>query len=457
MDTGSYFNERVERLERGSLDELIDARVRSTVLYADKHSPFYHSWFRKNGISPESVRNHEDLISLPIVSGKTIRENQPPATEDFMFRSVAWEDIFTIHETSGTSGTPKSFFLTWEDWMRYAEKYARSFISQGFRRGDRIIVCSSYGMNIGANTMTLAGREIKATIIPTGNCNFPQRIITSYRPTGIVGSVFKLLHLARRMASEGMKPGDAPVRRLVVGGESFSDEARSYLQEIWQREVYNTYGSTEGTMCGECVVRQGLHVPEDLVHLDVYDPSLQRFVGDGECGRIILTTLLPDSGKSGTLLINYDTEDTSVVLTRDTCSCGRTHMKILNPQREAETVWIHGTPVNKIDIEGGVFQRENMDYISGEYEAFVYCTKEGTDILEISVEAPVNLKRGEQEIIHENIRKFLFSYKPHLGLLPAETFSLRLTFKEPGGLELSKLQGRPRRIADRRGILQKAG
>ena len=113
-------------------------------------------------------------------------------------------------------------------------------------------------------------------------------------------------------------------------------------------------------MCGECVEKAGLHVPEDLVHLDVYDPQLENFVADGECGRIVLTTLLPPGAKTGNLLLNYDTDDTTVVVTREKCDCGRTHMRILNPQREAETVWVMGSPFNRVDVEQGVFQRDNM-------------------------------------------------------------------------------------------------
>jgi coenzyme F390 synthetase len=449
MDRRQYFNETVERLSRADLNALIDERVRFTAMYASEHSPFYRSWFQKHGINPGSIREHEDLLELPVISGRTIRENQPPVTSDFRFRSVGWEEVFTIHETSGTSGTPKSFFLTWEDWMRYAEKYARSLVSQGFSTGDRIVVCSSYGMNIGANTMTLAGREIGAIIIPIGNCNFPQRLMTSYQPTGIIGSVFKLLHLARRMEEEGFKPEDSSLIRLVVGGESFADESRSYLEELWQRPVFNTYGSTEGTMCGECTIRHGLHVPEDLVHLDVYDPSLQEFVTDGECGRIVLTTLLPEGGRAGTLLINYDTEDTTVVMTRDPCPCGRSHLKILNPQREADTVWILGTPVNKVDIERGVFVRENMEYLNGEYEAFVYADEEGREILRVSMEWSAPGKR-DKDLVTENFRKSFFQSKPALARSLSENFSLIFHFVNPGDLELHSFRGRPRRLIDRR-------
>ncbi len=450
MAPGSYFNEAVERLSREELNALIDERVRYTVRYAAGHSPFYQSWFRSHGIDPASITTHEDLLGLPLITGKTIREHQPPVTPGFMFRSVGWEEIFTIHETSGTSGTPKSFFLTWDDWLRYAEKYARSFVSQGFGRGDRVVICASYGMNVGANTMTLAARDIGMTIIPTGRCSFPRRILTTYEPTGIVGSVFKLIHLARRMQDEGLIPAESSVKRLVVGGESFAEESRAYVAELWERDVFNTYGSTEGTMCGECMVRDGLHVPEDLVHLDVYDPALESFVPDGECGRAVLTTLLPVGGHAGTLLINYDTEDTTVVQTRETCPCGRTHMKILNPQREAETIWILGTPVNRVDIERGVFQRENMVYLTGEYEAFLYGGEEEEETtLRVSMECidPASVPRDD---IAEAFRKSFFRYKPVLARSIGEGFSLIFSFTEPGGLELYRLKGRPKRLVDRR-------
>jgi coenzyme F390 synthetase len=436
-------------MSRGDLDTLIDERIRYTVEYAREHSPFYRRWFREHGIEPSAIRGHEDLLTLPIVSGKTIRENQPPLAPEFMFRSVSWDDIFTVHETSGTSGTPKSFFLTWDDWRRYAEKYARIFVSQGFGKGDRVVICASYGMNVGANTMTLAARDIGMTIIPTGKCSFPTRILNSYRPTGIVGSVFKLLHLADRLKSEGIEPKETSLERLIVGGESFSEEARAHLARVWDRDVYNTYGSTEGTMCGECTERQGLHVPEDLVHLDVYDPAFRTFVPDGECGRAILTTLLPPGGRCGTLLINYDTEDTTVVLTRGPCPCGRTHMKIFTPQREAETVWVFGTPVNRVDIERGVFQPENMDYLTGEYEAFVYSGKEGAIVIRVSMEArdPGAIPTND---ISERFLSSFFRYKPGLASLLGDELEIVFSFLPPGGLELYRVKGRPRRLVDRR-------
>ncbi|MCK9152311.1 coenzyme F390 synthetase, partial [Methanobacterium alcaliphilum] len=177
---GSYFNTEIETMDRGDLDTLIEERIRYTVKYAYDNSPFYRKWFKENKISVSEIKSHEDLRELPIITGKTMRESQPPDTREFEFKCSSWKDIYTIHETSGTSGRPKSFFLTWDDWQRYAEKYARSFVSQGFGQGDRVVVCASYGMNVGANTMTLAAQKIGMTIIPEGKCTFPVRIIEHY-------------------------------------------------------------------------------------------------------------------------------------------------------------------------------------------------------------------------------------------------------------------------------------
>jgi phenylacetate-coenzyme A ligase PaaK-like adenylate-forming protein len=288
-------------------------------------------------------------------------------------------------------------------------------------------------------------------IIPLGKCTFESRILKNYKPTAIVGSVFKLLRLARRLTDEGIKTSDTSINKLVAGGESFADESRSYLSELWGVPVYNTYGSTEGTMCGECTQLSGLHVPEDLVHLDVYDPQLQSFVKDGECGRGVLTTLLPVGGKSGMVLINYDTEDTTVVLSREPCGCGRTHMRIFNPQREAETIWAFGNPFNRADIEAAVFQADSMAYITGEYEASFYdgeMYKEA--VLRVNLEC-FNPDHCDRKLVED---RFVSRFLKNKSLIEEHyhdgSFRIEFNFTGLRGLDIHTMKGRPKRLVDLR-------
>jgi phenylacetate-coenzyme A ligase PaaK-like adenylate-forming protein len=126
-------------------------------------------------------------------------------------------------------------------------------------------------------------------------------------------------------------------------------------------------------------------------------------------------------------------------------------MKIMNPQRESETVWVHGTPLNRVDVERGVFQRENMEQLTGEYEAFLYGGEdEGETMLRVSIEC-LDLDSCDQREVHD---RFISAFidKKH-GLQEEyqdDRFRIILNFVRPGALELYRVKGRPKRLVDRR-------
>jgi phenylacetate-coenzyme A ligase PaaK-like adenylate-forming protein len=126
-------------------------------------------------------------------------------------------------------------------------------------------------------------------------------------------------------------------------------------------------------------------------------------------------------------------------------------MKIMTPQREAETFWVEGVPFNRVDVERSVFQRENMEYLTGEYEAFLYGGEdEGETVLRVSMECE-NLENFDRDLIKENFLRTFFRYKPPLSRAHLEgTFKIVFNFTGPLGLELNKIKGRPKRLVDRR-------
>lgn len=124
-------------------------------------------------------------------------------------------------------------------------------------------------------------------------------------------------------------------------------------------------------------------------------------------------------------------------------------MKIMTPQRESETFWVEGASFNRVDVERGVFQRGNMDHLTGEYEAFLY-GGEGETILRVSLEC-FDKEKCDRKAVEENFLKAFFQYKPLLAkAYEDEGFNIIFNFTGPKGLELHRIKGRPRRIVDRR-------
>lgn len=151
------------------------------------------------------------------------------------------------------------------------------------------------------------------------------------------------------------------------------------------------------------------------------------------------------------LLINYDTEDTTVVLTREKCPCGRTHMRIVNPQREAETVWAFGNPFNKADIEAAVFQPESMSCLTGEYEAFLDDgDKPDESVLQVNLEC-FDPDRCDRKLVEDRFVSRFLKYKSLIEEHYHEgSFRIEFSFLAPRDLEFYTKKGRPKRLIDRR-------
>jgi phenylacetate-coenzyme A ligase PaaK-like adenylate-forming protein len=104
-----------------------------------------------------------------------------------------------------------------------------------------------------------------------------------------------------------------------------------------------------------------------------------------------------------------------------------------------------------VDVERGVFQKENMEYLTGEYEAFLYSGEErDATVLRVSMESsdPASCNR---DLVSENFRRSFFAMKPALRQQYDEgLFTIVFNFVPPKGLELASLPGRPKRLVDRR-------
>jgi phenylacetate-coenzyme A ligase PaaK-like adenylate-forming protein len=126
-------------------------------------------------------------------------------------------------------------------------------------------------------------------------------------------------------------------------------------------------------------------------------------------------------------------------------------MRIYNPQREAETAWIFENALNRVDVEAGVFQPDNMEYLTGEYETFIYDGDTLDEVvLGISVEC-IDPDRCDRRLVEDQLIGRFLKYKTGLASqYHSGKLKIHINFTGPGELELHTLKGRPKRIVDRR-------
>lgn len=126
-------------------------------------------------------------------------------------------------------------------------------------------------------------------------------------------------------------------------------------------------------------------------------------------------------------------------------------MRIVNPQRDAETIWIFEHPFNRADIEAAVFQHQNMEYLTGEYEAFVYDgDMPGETVLWVNLEC-FDAERCDRYLVEDQFVSRFLKYKSVIAEhYHDQTFHIEFNFTGLRGLDFYKLKGRPKRLVDRR-------
>jgi len=90
-----------------------------------------------------------------------------------------------------------------------------------------------------------------------------------------------------------------------------------------QKSTISTEFRTFRSMRGMCSERNGLHLVEDHILVEVINPDTLEPVAEGERGELVFTTLR----KTARPMIRFRTGDIGTV-NREKCACGRTHARI---------------------------------------------------------------------------------------------------------------------------------
>ena len=427
-----FWDQKIETLNRSTLEQLQLQRLQKTVRRVAAHVPFYREKFAEWGVRPKDIHSLEDLRRLPFTTSADLRANYPTG-----LLAVPLDKALRLHTSSGTTGKPKALFFSRQDVDNAAELCARSFVMTGVTNKDVFQNMMTYGMFTGALVTHYGAEKVGCLVIPAGPGNSERQLMLmqDFRTTFIHLTPSYALYLATFLEKHGVDPRrDLALRKAFVGAEPYTDETRRKIEAGLGLDVYNSYGLSEMNGPGvafECEQKHGMHLWEGHFLIEIINPATGEPVNNGEPGELVMTTLTREAMP----LLRYRTRDITSIITKP-CPCGRTHHRLNRiTGRSDDMLIVRGVNIYPQQIERVLMAQSG---VGRNYQI----TLEGLDEMTVKVELAEAGFEGQveqlmklQSQLAEKLRAEIL-IKPQVQLLP------------PGSLPVS--EGKAKRVIDNR-------
>jgi phenylacetate-CoA ligase len=321
--TPAYWQPEAECLDREELAQLQLERLEATLARVVRNVPFYRKRFDEARFDPDELRSAEDLRRLAFTTKADLRAAYP-----YGLFAVPLRDVVRLHASGGTGTEAVVMGYTRNDLKTWANLMARCFVAGGLTKDDVVQITFDYGLFTGAFGVHQGAERLGAMVIPTsaGNTKRQLKIMQDYKATALVATPSYALHLVEAIREAGINASALSLRRALLGGEPWSEPMRKQIEEGLHVTATDNYSVSEVIgpgLAGECLERDGLHVPEDHFLVEIVHPATLEPVRPGEPGELVVTTLT----KEAFPLVRYRTRDLTALVT-EPCPCGRTSVRL---------------------------------------------------------------------------------------------------------------------------------
>jgi phenylacetate-CoA ligase len=323
MKEHAYFNREMETMAPEKLAALQAERLRATVKRVWDRNPLQRKRLQEAGVSHNALPGPEDIARLPQMDKNDFRAGYPLAMS-----CVDQRDIAEMHMSSGSTGVPVVMPYTQADIAQWAECMARCYCMAGVKKGDTIQITPSFGLFNGGFGFYHGARLLGLFIIPTGAGNTPRQVklAQDFKTRALTGVVSYGIRIMEVLEEDKKSLPDLKIG--IFGAEVFSEKLKEKFAEKLGIDIFDIYGMTEtggvGTLGMDCPAHQGLHVWEDHYIVEILDPKTHQPLADGEVGELAVTSLT----REALPVIRFRTGDLTRVVSRGTCACGRTHVRV---------------------------------------------------------------------------------------------------------------------------------
>lgn len=371
-----YFQPEIETMPVNKIKELQSERLVKQVKHIYDNVEYYRNKMDEAGLKPEDIKGIEDLHKLPFMKKDDLRDAYP-----YGLLARPLKDCVRIQSTSGTTGRRVVTFYTQHDLDLWEDCCARAIVAAGGSDEDVIQVSYGYGLFTGGPGLNGGSHKVGALTIPMSSGNTERQIqfLTDLDATMLCCTPSYAAYIGEAIQEHGLKD-KIKLRAGIFGAEAWTEEMRHQIEESLGIKAYDIYGLTEISGPGvafECSEQRGMHINEDHFIAEIINPETGEVLPEGEKGELVFTSIT----KEAFPLIRYRTRDLCV-LTREKCSCGRTHIRMKKPMgRSDDMLIIKGVNVFPSQIEAVLLNKG----MSVNYQILIDRVN-NTDTFDINVE-----------------------------------------------------------------------
>ena len=430
-----YYQKEIETASREEIKALQDERLVKQIQHVWDNVPYYRKKMEEKGVTPADIKGTDDLHKLPFLSKSDLRDAYP-----YGLLGVPLSECVRIQSTSGTTGKRVVAFYTLEDIDLWEDCCARAIMAAGGTKDDVCQISYGYGLFTGGPGLNGGSHKVGCLTIPTSSGNTDRQImfINDLQATILCCTPSYAAFIGETMKEMGMKPEDIPLKAGIFGAEAWSEEMRHDIEQTLGIKAYDIYGLTELSGPGvsfECSAQNGMHINEDHFLPEIIDPDTEEVLPEGEQGELVFTAIT----KKAFPMIRYRTRDICI-LTREKCSCGRTHVRMKKPKgRTDDMLIIRGVNVFPSQIETVLI---NHGYAAN-YQIIVDRVK-NTDTLDVHVEMTPEMFTDNVGEIASMQKELVDGLRSMLGL------AAKVTLVAPKSIARS--EGKAVRVIDNRKI-----
>lgn len=431
-----YYQPEIECASREQIREWQSERLVKQVQNVWGNVPYYRKRMEDVGLEPGDIQSIDDLHKLPFITKDDLRDCYP-----YGLLARPLSECVRIQSTSGTTGRRVVAFYTQHDVDLWDECCARAIMAAGGTNEDVCHVSYGYGLFTGGPGLNGGSHKVGCLTLPMSSGNTERQIqfMTDLGSTILCCTPSYAAYLAESIYEKGVRD-QIKLKAGIFGAEAWTEEMRRDIEEKLGIKAYDIYGLTEISGPGvsfECSAQSGMHVNEDHFVAEIINPKTGEVLPDGEKGELVFTSIT----KEAFPLIRYRTRDICI-LSREKCSCGRTHVKMTKPLgRSDDMLIVKGVNVFPSQIETVLM---NKGYPAN-YQIIVDRVN-NSDTIEVQVEMTPEMFSDSLKEVSAREKELVDGLKAMLGIYA------KVKLVNPKAITRS--EGKAVRVIDRRNLYQ---